>query len=79
MLVNLGPSEFGTRSIGEFGTKWIRDQVISGPEVGEFGTNFLVNSGPIFFSIFFTKISYFNFYFSEILQSVSSVQVLLFV
>ena len=40
MLVNSGPSEFGTRSIGEFGTKWIRDQVISGPEVGEFGTNF---------------------------------------
>ena len=41
MLVNSGPSEFGTRPIGEFGAKWIRDQVISGPEVGEFGTNFL--------------------------------------
>ena len=40
MLVNSGPSDFGTRSIVEFGTKWIRDQVISGPEVGDFGTKF---------------------------------------
>ena len=76
ILVNSGPSEFGTRSIGEFGTKWIRDQVISGPEVGEFGTNFwwirdqfLVNSGPKFLSIFFTKIAYLNFYFRNSTKS----------
>ena len=65
-----------TRNAGEFGTKWIRDQVNwwirdqvnSGPS--DFGTRgwwirdqFLVNSGPKFLSIFYTKIAYFNFYF----------------
>ena len=75
MLVNSGPSEFGTKWIRDQVNWWIRDQVNSGPS--KFGTRdwwirdqFLVNSGPIFLSIFFTKISYFNIIFSEILQSV---------
>ena len=81
---NSNAGEFRTKWFRDQVNWWIRDQVNSGPS--DFRTRgwwfrdiILVISGPIFYSIFFTKISYFDFYFSEILQSVWSVQVWLFV